>query len=478
MDVSQAKPSLAPVAAALVVGGIAAIFDSTIVTIGLHTLQTELGTTVAGVQWVSTAYLLALAVAIPFVAWGQARFGGKRLWLAALTLFLVGSILCSLAWSLPSLVAFRAIQGLGGGLILPLMQTLLIQASAGRDLGKLMAAVALPIALGPILGPVIGGVILNWLNWHWMFWVNVPICLVGIVLAVRYLDPARPAVPAPKFDILGFLMLAPSFAVLLYALSNTHAEGGFARPDVWLPAVIGLVLLVAFAFYAARRGDSALVDVRLLATPAFARVTAVMFFIGIGLFGVMVLLPLLWQAGYGLDVLTAGLYLIPQGVGSLVSRSLAIKLSERLGAKWVAVGGFLLMALATAPFAMVSFAATSPWVLMAVLFVRGLGLGAVLIPVMSVAYAGLRADDVPHATIITRISQQLGGAFGTAVLAVVLQASLNGAHSATDIAAGFHTAFWWGTALTVVALALSLFLPDSKLSEVLADEREAAPSAA
>src|SRR6478735_6950491 len=185
----------------LVTGGMAVIFDTTIVSIALHTLAVQLNSSVSVIQWVSTGYLLALGATIPLVGWAQARIGGKRLWMIALVIFAIGSIAASLAWSAPSLIAFRVLQGIGGGLMMPLMATLAVQAAGGRSLGKLMAVVSLPAALGPILGPVIGGIILSQLDWRWLFWVNVPFCIVGLVLARRFLAVDGPRSRA-RLDVL------------------------------------------------------------------------------------------------------------------------------------------------------------------------------------------------------------------------------------------------------------------------------------
>ena len=180
-------PALRRTAIAVVVGALAVVFDTTIVSIALHTLTTDLHATVDTIQWVSTGYLLALGVTIPVVGWAQSRLGGKRLWILGLSIFLLASILCSLAWSAPSLITFRVLQGIGGGIMLPLMSTLVVQAARGKNLGQVIATMSLPVVLGPILGPVLGGLILTFASWHWMFWVNVPFCVVGLVLAVRML---------------------------------------------------------------------------------------------------------------------------------------------------------------------------------------------------------------------------------------------------------------------------------------------------
>src|ERR1700722_10406059 len=188
---------------ALVVGGIAAILDSTMVTLALHTLVVTLHSTDGTIQWVTTGYLLAMAVAIPVTGWAESRWGGQRVWMAALLLFVVGSVLCAVSWSDVSLIGFRVLQGFAAGLIFPLMQTLGVKAAGGRASSNLIATVSLPLALGPILGPVIGGVILNWLSWRWLFLVNVPVIAVGLVLAWRLLPGDRPGPGAGRARLEG-----------------------------------------------------------------------------------------------------------------------------------------------------------------------------------------------------------------------------------------------------------------------------------
>lgn len=456
---SPAVPRTAIVTAlVLMVGGIAVIFDSTIMSIALKTLAAQLNVPISTIQWVITAYLLALAVAIPVVGWAQARIGGKRLWMIALTVFLVGSIACSMAWDAPSLIAFRVVQGIGGGLMLPLMATLAIQqVPAGIGLGRLMATVSLPAALGPILGPTIGGIILNQLDWRWLFWVNVPFCLAGLALAWRFV-PADSPRGRPALDWVGLLLVSPALVGILYGLSNVGTDGEFGRLDVWLPVLVGVALLVVFVLTQLRRPQHALVDIGLLRRRAVASSSAVLFLSGASLYGAMLLLPLYFQIVRGTDPLAAALLLIPQGVGALLSRTLAGRFTDTIGARTVAIVGFLVMGAATVPFAL-SDAQTNQWWLMAVLLVRGFGMGAVIIPVMSVAFVGMDRDQVPHASIITRLAQQLGGAFGTAVLAVILESATNGAHDLAGLAHGFDVAFWWAVGFTVVAIAVCLALP-------------------
>src|ERR1700761_3686492 len=222
---------------ALIGGGIAPILDSTMVTLAIHTLVIRLHSSDGTIQWVTTGYLLAMAVAIPTTGWAESRWGGKRLWMASLVLFVLGSVLCALAWSDASLIGFRVLQGFAAGLIFPLMQTLAVRASGGRASSSLIAAVSLPLALGPILGPVIGGVILNWLSWRWLFLVNVPIIAVGLVLAWRLLPDDRPEPRAarPRLDLLGLALLAPALTGILLGLSNLSEDGGLGHAEVIVP---------------------------------------------------------------------------------------------------------------------------------------------------------------------------------------------------------------------------------------------------
>ena len=447
--------NLTRLAIALIVGAMAPLFDSTIVSVALHTLAGDLHTSVDTIQWVSTAYLLAMGVTVPLVGWLQNRVGGRRLWMAALVVFLVGSVLCSLAWDAGSLIAFRVVQGVGAGAMLPLLTTLLMQAAQGRSLGKLMSVASLPTALGPILGPVIGGLILGAGSWPWLFWVNVPFAAVGLVLAWRFI-PADGAPGTARLDVVGLVLLSPAVVGLLFGLSNASRSGGFGRFDVWAPVAAGVVLLAGFVLWATRRGRSALVDLALLRHRPLAAAATLMFLMGAALYGGMLLLPLSFQELRGTDALGAGLLLIPQGVGSLLSRSLAGRLTDRIGARTVAILGFAIVLVATVPFAFAfADASTSVWLISVVLLVRGIGLGAVMIPIMAVGFVGLERAEMPHASTITRLTQQLGGAFGTAVLAVVLAGAVAGGNPAT----AFQEAFWWAIGITAIGTVLSVLLP-------------------
>lgn len=457
---TRLDPELKRVAAAIVVGGLAVILDTTIISVALHELVSSLQASVATIQWVSTAYLLAMFVAIPVTAWAQSRVGSKRLWLLGLGLFTLGSLLCAFSWSASSLIAFRALQGLGGGVMMPLMTTILMQAAGGRIVGRLMATVSLPAALGPILGPVLGGVILNYLSWRWIFLVNLPLGVIGLTMAIWLFPPGVPG-RRTSLDVVGLLLVSPGMVLVIFGLTQVSEAGGFAHPRVLVPLLAGLVLVAAFVTWAIRLRDRALIDVRLLGHRALAGSTSLLFLTGTALYGAMLLLPLYWQQVRGESALDAGLLLVPQGVGALASRTVAGRLTDAVGGRAVAAVAFTVLSLATVPFALAT-ESTPTWWLMATLLVRGLGLGAAVIPLMTGSFLGLEHDQIPHASIIVRVSQQLGGSFGVAVLATILATGAAGATTLDEVAAAFDSAFWWVTAVAALAVPLSLLLPQHR----------------
>src|ERR1700733_13048624 len=440
-------PKVLKTALILIVGFRAVIFDTTIVSVALRTLTVRLHAPVSTVQWVTTGYLLALGIAVPLSTWGMRRFGSKRLWMAALAVFFIGSVGSSLAWNVDSLIAWRVVQGLGGGIMFPLLTTLIMQAAGGKALGRTVTVVAIPALLGPILGPPIGGAILTHLSWRFMFWVNVPFCLVGLYLAARYLpaDKPAPGAPRPRLDLPGLALVAPGVSALVLGLSNAGSAAGFAHPGVIVPLAAGAALTAAFTVHAlrlsgqhgagqhgagqhgagqpagGRRGEP-LVDVRLLARRPVASASAVLFFSGFSLYGAMLLLPLYYQEVRGASALTAGIMLVPQGVGALFSRNVAGRLTDTIGARPIAVAGFALVAATPLPFALAG-PHTSPWLFALWLVIRGFGLGAVTISVMAVAFLGLDKQQIAHSSVVTRMTQQIGGSVSSALLAGILSAA-------------------------------------------------------
>jgi len=451
----RVDPQVVKLGLILTVGALAVVFDTTIVSVALQILADELQVGVATIQWVTTGYVLALGMAVPLSTWALERFGGRRTWVFSLSLFLVASVGSALAWNAASLIVWRVVQGFGGGLLMPAMGTLMMQAAAGKALGRTVSIAMLPLTAGPILGPLVGGVILTHLSWRFMFWANVPLCAAGLVLALIFLPRQSSPLTWPRLDAVGFLLLAPAIAALLLGLTNAGRAGSFGQAGVVVPAAVGAALLVAFCIHALRR-DQPLVDLRLLRHRSLASASAVLFFNAIAVYGPLLLIPIYYLEGRGETALSAGVILMPEAIGTALGLSAAGWLTDKLGARPAAVAATTLVTLATIPFVFVT-AHTSGWLLALWLLLRGLGLGAVGVPAMAGAYQGLERSEIGHSTVVTRTLVQLGGALGTAVLAVILvrTTTIDGG----DVVSAVNTAFGWSVGFGVAAVALAFWLP-------------------
>ncbi|MCM3698777.1 MDR family MFS transporter [Paenibacillus macerans] len=458
-------PAVMKMAWILLVGLLAPLFDTTIMNVAIDTLGNALHASVSTIQWVMTSYLIALGIVIPISGWALDRFGGKNIWILALSLFLIGSVLSSLSWNVGSLIAFRVIQGLGGGLMMPIMQTMVVRAAGGEKLGKIMAIVGLPVLIGPILGPVLGGVIINYLNWRWIFYVNLPVCLIALILAVWGLPKDDVTNQSQKLDILGLSLLSPSIVLIIYGLTKVSSDHGFLHSSVIVPIIVGVLFLLVFCLYVLRKSNNPVIDISIFKSMPFTASACLLFLSGLSSYGGMLLLPLYYQQVRGESVLASGLLLIPQGIGMLLTRSLAGKLTDTIGSRWIVLCGTLLTIFGTIPFA-ICRANTNEFLLAIALVVRGGGLGGVMLPIMATAYEGLSKEQVPHASSATRILQQIGGAFGASVLAIILQNQMT-SQSVINITTrnmAFNHTFMWTVGFTLISLLFIAFLPNKKYS--------------
>jgi EmrB/QacA subfamily drug resistance transporter len=468
------------VAIVVTVGVIMSILDTTIVNVALETLSRELSSPLSTIQWVSTGYMLALAIVIPLTGWMSERFGAKRIWMTSVALFGIGSALCGLAWSAESLIAFRILQGFGGGMIMPVGMSVLAQTAGPHRLGRVMAVIGVPTLLGPILGPVIGGLIVDSVSWRWIFYVNIPVAVVALVLASRLLHADAGRAEAGRLDWTGFALLSPGLGAIVFGLSETETHGGVTAPIAWVP-IVGGALLVALFVRHAWRAVRPLIDVRLFRSTGFGAASASIFLLGASLFGAMIILPLYYQVARGESALVAGLLMAPQGVGAAMAMPIAGRLTDRIGGGPVALFGVVVATLGTLPFVAVGADTSYVW-LAALLVVRGIGIGCAMMPTMSAAFATLEHGQVPRATSALNVLQRVGGSIGTALLAVVLQhqiatkvgaggggqATLGGIPAqarqrlAEPLAAAFAHTFWWAVGMSVLAMVPTAILAISQ----------------
>jgi EmrB/QacA subfamily drug resistance transporter len=472
------EPEVIRAGIVVVLGTIMAILDTTIVAVALDSLSKDFHVSVSTIQWVTTGYLLALAVVIPVTGWAVHRIGAKPLYITSLILFVIGSALCGFAWSATSLIVFRIIQGIGGGMIMPVGQTIMARTAGPHRMGKVMGIIGVPTLLGPILGPVIGGAIITNVSWRWIFFVNIPIGIVALVLAFKFLKPSKRE-GNHKFDLLGFLLLSPGLALLVYGLSEVGNQGGFSSSKVQFCCIAGLIMIMLFVLRSLKAPEP-LIDMKLFKNKNFSIATICIFLTGATLYGTMFLLPLYYQVVRGDSAWVAGLMMAPQGIGAALVMRWSGTIADKHGARKVVPIGMALLALGT--FAYTQVSATSNYAFLAVaLFVRGIGLGLGMMPAFAASYRDLSHDAVPRATTATNIIRQVGGSLGVAIFAVVLQTQITKnlpgvtgglgsvvSHSLPvplleKLATAFATSFWWSFGICVLAIIPGLFLPKNQV---------------
>jgi EmrB/QacA subfamily drug resistance transporter len=461
------------VSAVVVVGSIMSILDTTIVNVALATLSHKLHATLADIQWVVTGYMLALAGVIPITGWAARRFGAKQVYLVSLVLFTAGSALCGLAASTTELIIFRVLQGVGGGMILPIGQLMMAEAAGPRRMGRVMSIVAVPAMLAPILGPTLGGLILQNTSWRWIFYVNVPIGVIAVIAALRTLPSVKPG-PADRLDVRGLALMATGLPLLTYGLAEVGVTGGFSSVKVILPILSGIALVALFAVHALRI-PKPLLDLRLYRRPTFSSASFAMFCLGAALFGGMILLPLYWQEIRHESVVTTGLLTAPQGLGAALAMPIAGKLTDRIGGGPLALFGVTLCAVATIPFGLIGAHTSIVWLSVAMM-IRGVGIGFGFMPAMAAAFASLERSELSSATPQLNVLQRVGGSIGTAVLAVVLQRALIGVHTPSGAAGAYGTAFWASAGLAALAIVPCMILTRAERRARLAQGAQAAAS--
>jgi EmrB/QacA subfamily drug resistance transporter len=468
------EPYVWKIAGVVILGMIMSILDTTIVNVALRTLSVHLHSSISQIQWVVTGYLLSLAAVIPVTGWAARRYGAKRVYMTSLVLFTLGSALCAMAGSTTSLVLFRVLQGVGGGMIMPVGQLIMAQVAGPKRMGRVMGIVTMPAMLAPILGPVVGGAILQNLHWSWIFLVNLPVGVVAFALAWRML-PHTDSGEAGRLDVVGLGLLSTGTTSLVYGLSELGTHASFTAPTVIWPTLAGVVLIGVFIWHA-RRVERPLLDVRLYFNRVFGAASLTTFGLGAALFGAMILVPLYYQEVRHESVIVTGLLVGPQGLGMLIVMPLVSRFTQRFGAGRIAIAGVAILSLASIPLAFVG-ASTSIVFISVVLLVRGVGIGFSFMPAMTAAFAALRPSQLSDATPQLNVVQRVGGAIGTAVLAVVLQRATG--HASTKPASAFQDAYWWSVGICVLSLIPCVVLlraenPRARLSSAAASAEASA----
>ncbi|MET9486902.1 MDR family MFS transporter [Nocardia sp. NPDC006630] len=456
---TEFDPALRKLVIVVVLGAIMTILDTTITSVAVNTLGAQFDTSLTAIQWVLTGYTLALSASIPLSGWAIVRFGPKTMWIASLLVFITGSVLCGMAWSIAALIMFRLLQGFGAGMVMPIGQTMLARAAGPARMGRVMSAVAVPAMLAPMLGPTVGGLILGHLSWRWMFFINIPLCAIAVIAAIALLpaDPVRDR--HAELDLLGLALLSPGLGALVYGAAQAGSGRSPADIRVIAGVLTGIVLLGCYVLHARRKGDAALVDIRLLRDRNFAAVN-VMMFVYIGtLSGLTALLPLNFQTVDGDSPLRSGAMVAPLGLGAIVTTLITGKLSDKHSPRLLILTGLPVVLLGIFGLTRIG-PGTSAFLVLALLFVIGLGHGMIMPAAMGVSYKTLRHSEIPSATTATNVGIRAGSSFGVAALLVLIQRNI--AHrtpEADTFTHAFSQTYWWALAIGAVAILPALMLP-------------------
>ena len=409
--------------AVLVLGAVLALVNTTIVGVALPQIGAEFDADIGALSWVGTAYVLAIGVAIPLSGWASVRFGLRRTWLGALGLFVIGSAVTALSPGLEALIAARVVQGLGGGMLEPIMLTAIAQAAGPARMGRAMGIVAGAIGVGPLIGPALGGVAVDVLDWRWMFAAFVPLGLAALLLSLR-IELGGTTTPK-RLDRTGLLLIATGSLGIIYGLSQASRPNGIDASG-WLAAVLGVALLLGYVHWANRRGDDAVVPLAPFRVRGFVPAATVMLLLGAAIYPLFYGLPQFFQGVLGYGALGSGMLLIPHGAGALVGMMVGGRLSDRHSTRLLVIPGGAAAALGGVAYVWAGGGAPV-WVYAAASVVTGVGVGFVGGPTVSSIYRVLEPTLVPNGSTVLFILNQLGGALGIAAMTVVIGAAGDGA---------------------------------------------------
>ena len=441
------------------------IMDTTIVNVALPSIGDQFHVDAASVGVVNVGYLVSLAVFVPLSGWMGDRFGTRRVFLFALALFTVASLLCGTAQSLDQLSVYRIVQGAGGGMLTPVGMTMLFRAFPQEQRMRATRVLMLPTAVAPALGPVLGGWLVDTFSWHWVFIVNVPIGIAAMVFGLLFLPDFR-SERAGRFDAAGFLLAAVGFGLVMYALAE-GADQGWGTPRILVSAVLGLASVLALVLVELRIKDPML-DLRLFQDRLFRTTNLVSLISGAAFLGMLYLFPLYYQNAVGATAFQTGLNTFPEAIGVMIASQIASRLYPRIGPSRLIAAGAAGVAVAMALMSLLT-PDTSVWAARALMFGTGFAMAHVFMPAQTAAFATISSAATGRASTLFNAQRQLGSAMGVALLGTVLASigtvttgpAAGGANGTpTANLAAYHAAFLVAAGLAAVAAVLALFISD------------------
>jgi EmrB/QacA subfamily drug resistance transporter len=447
------------VMAVYIVGLFMTIIDGTVVNVALPTLAEEFDVPSTDIEWIAIAYLLSLAAVIPVAGWLGDRFGTKRMFVVSLVTFVSASLLCGLAQGLGQLVAFRVLQGIGGGLITPIGSAMLFRAFPLSERSTATVGVLSVAVVAPAIGPILGGVIVDNISWRWIFLVNVPVGVVAVALALAWLREETQDRPG-RFDAAGFVLSATGVSLLIFALS-TGPENGWLSPGTVSTAVVGATAIVALVVVELRI-DEPMLKLRLFRDRLFRVVNISAALVYAGFFGWIFILPLYLQTLRGFSATQSGLTQAPQAAAIfVVSNLVGRRLYRVVGPRRLMIVGSLLTALASGAFAFADLD-TPLRVLALGSFLRGAAVGMVFVSIQTAVYATVSNEDTGRAASVFNTQRQVAFAGGVALAATVITARISAVGGDAAPAADRLPAYQWAF-LTMALVMLPAVLTSTRI---------------
>lgn len=443
------------------------IMDVTIVNVALPTLGREFHVRPDSVDTVAIGYLVSLAVFIPASGWLGDRFGGKKILLTSVVIFTGASALCGMATSLPELVGFRILQGVGGGLMVPVGMALLYRTFPPAERIRASSILVVPTAIAPALGPVLGGLFVTDVSWRWVFYVNLPIGIAAVLFGMYFLREQRDHVPG-SFDIVGFVLSAAGLGLAMYGVSEGPFRG-WTTPLILGPICTGVALMVILVFVEAHK-TAPMIDIQLFKDRLF-RSSCVVLALGSAAFlGLLFLVALFFQDGLGLSALQSGVSTFPEALGVMLGAQVVTRLAYPVvGPRRIMIGGLLILAVTLVLMTLIG-QGTSLWWMRLLLFVSGYGMSHVFVPAQAAGFATISPADTGRASTLFNAQRQLGGAIGVALLSTVVAAVgpvRFVSHHAVPNLTSYHTAFLVSAAVAVIAAIAALTVNDAEAAHTM-----------
>jgi len=393
------------------------VLDTTIVNVALPHMQGELGATSDQVSWVLTSYLVSSAICMPLTGYFADVWGRKRFLVVCIAGFVAASALCGIAQSLEQIVAFRLLQGVFGAALVPMSQAIMADAYPPEQRGSAMAIWGLGVMVGPVLGPTLGGWLTDFASWRWTFYINVPVGALSLLLALRYVpdSPLR----ARVMDWTGLALLGTGIAGIQYLLDRGSTQDWFEANDIRVAAVLGIVCTVAFVWHSIRKGGHALFDVRIFEDRNFAMSCIVMLALGVGMFGGLVMQPILLESLLQYPIVTTGLLMAPRGIATAVAMIVVGRLVNRVDPRYLVGSGMVVSAIGSFAMTRYSLDINAFWIVWPVLL-QGLGLGLIFVPLATIAYATLPRTRTAEAAGVFSLVRTIGAAAGISIVTTLM----------------------------------------------------------